>query len=55
MEESISKIKVIFIGAILITLMLIAGGMDNEYTEKRGQGRSGCEYQRIATATEMCK
>ena len=55
MEESNSKLKTIFIGAIIVALMLIAGGIDNDYTTKRGRGSDRCEYQRIATATEICK
>lgn len=55
MEESNSKLKAIFIWAIIVALMLIAGGIDNDYTAKRGRGSDRCEYRRVATATEICK
>lgn len=50
-----SKLKTIFIWAVLLALVLIAGGIDNEYTTKREQGRDGCAYQRISADTEICK
>lgn len=55
MEESISKIKAILLGAVFIALALIAGGIDNDYNEQRGQTKDGCTYQRISTSAEICK
>lgn len=54
MKKSIKTIKAIILGAILLGAMLIAGGIDNDYTEQTA-GSKPCREVQIANGTTICQ